>query len=61
MNDIDKARIELREHLKHLLQVIMDTQSGDPTKDKDDLRAEAEYAMDRIVDAEMIMVQNELC
>lgn len=61
MNDIDKARIELREHLKHLLAVIMDNMPGDATTDKEEVRAEAEYTMDKIVDAELVMVQNFLC
>lgn len=58
MNDIDKARIELREHLKHLLQVIEDHLPGD--LDADDKQRQAEYSMDMIVDAELAMVQNRL-
>ncbi len=58
MNEIDKARLEVRETLKHLLHVIMDAMPGD--LDKDDKRREAETVMDMIVDAEVVMVQNNV-
>lgn len=58
LNEIDKARIEVREALKHLFQVVMDALPGD--MDKDEKQHQAEYTIDNIIDAEAVMVQNGL-
>jgi hypothetical protein len=58
LNDIDKARLEVRETLKHLFKVITDELPGD--LDKDEKERQAEYTLDMLVDAELAMVQNYL-
>lgn len=58
MNEIDKARLEVRDAMKHLFNVICDALPGD--LDKEDKIMAAEHTMDHIVDAECILVQNKL-
>jgi hypothetical protein len=58
VTEIDKARLELRESLRHLFKVIVDAMPDDVDADKEKTQYHAEATMDCIVDAEIVMVQN---
>jgi hypothetical protein len=60
VNEIDRARIGVREAIAHLLKVCKDAMPDDPTceKDKEDVQDRAEYMFEKIVYAEIEMVEN---
>lgn len=55
-SDLDRARADVREALKHLFQVITDMLPQD--LDKEERHSQAEYTLNNLVDAEIALVEN---